>query len=212
MLHEPATFFTDLILAALAAWITWRLHTQLPVRSPAAHWWIWALGLTAASAFCGGCYHGFGPELPRLVARAWWILTLLLISLTGAAMALSLVEEMLPPGRKSTGRWFVGAKLAIAVVAVFILPRFIVVLVDYGLVLLAWAACAIAVSRPWRGLVLAGVGLSVMAGLIQALRWAPAPWFNHNDLYHLVQAGALVAFYRAVRLLSLAAPVTRAGP
>ena len=59
---------------------------------------------------------------------------------------------------------------------------------------LAWR-----LRRPWRGWMLAGIGLSIIAALVQQLGWAPAPHFNHNDLYHVIQALALGGFYRAGR-------------
>ena len=37
----------------------------------------------------------------------------------------------------------------------------------------------------------AGVGVSVVAGAIQAFRLAPHSRFNHNDLFHVVQMVAL---------------------
>ena len=47
-----------------------------------------------------------------------------------------------------------------------------------------------------------GIALSITAAVVQQLRWAPFPWFNHNDLYHVIQAVAFVGFYRAARHLS----------
>ena len=54
--------------------------------------------------------------------------------------------------------------------------------------------------------VLAAIALSIVAALVQQLHLAPAPWFNHNDLYHLIQALGLVAFYRAALRLVPSVP------
>ena len=53
-------------------------------------------------------------------------------------------------------------------------------------------------SRP----ILAGVALSIVAGLVQASGLDLHRHFNHNDLYHVIQVVAIVAYYRGVRLLS----------
>jgi len=53
--------------------------------------------------------------------------------------------------------------------------------------------------RPWRRWMLAGVGLSIAAAVVQQMHWGFSPRFNHNDVYHLIQAFALIAFYRAGR-------------
>jgi len=53
--------------------------------------------------------------------------------------------------------------------------------------------------RPWRRWMLAGVGLSIAAAVVQQMHWGFSPRFNHNDVYHLIQAFALIAFYCAGR-------------
>ena len=59
-------------------------------------------------------------------------------------------------------------------------------------------ASARAPSAAW---ILAGVALSVAGGAVQVMRLAPHPRFNHNDLYHVIQMGALYLFYRGGLLL-----------
>ena len=49
---------------------------------------------------------------------------------------------------------------------------------------------------------LAAIALTIVATLVQQLRLAPSAHFNHNDLYHVIQTVALVAFYRAALKLS----------
>jgi hypothetical protein len=39
------------------------------------------------------------------------------------------------------------------------------------------------------------VGLSLLAGVVQQAQWSLSEHFNHNDVFHLIQALALVAFY-----------------
>ena len=45
----------------------------------------------------------------------------------------------------------------------------------------------------------AGLWVSLAGLAIQQLRLAPHPNFNHNDLYHSVQAVALYCFYRGAK-------------
>jgi hypothetical protein len=47
----------------------------------------------------------------------------------------------------------------------------------------------------------AAVALSAIAAAAQASRWAPHPNFNHNDLYHVLQMGAMALFYAGAREL-----------
>lgn len=198
-IHEPATLGTDLLLAVLGGWLAWRLRRRMPAANLAARWWSRTLTLTAVSAFIGGLYHGFAPNFPDALRATWWIVTLFTISLLAAAMAMSLLHELVPPPGQR--RWLVVIifKLAAFGGAVFTHPHFVVVIIDYGLVLVLWAVAALWSHRPWRGWILAGVGLSVAAAVVQQMRWGFSPRFNHNDVYHVIQACALIAFYRAGR-------------
>lgn len=198
-IHEPATLLTDWLLAAFAGGLAWHLRLRMPAGGPAVRWWSWALWLTATSAFVGGGYHGFASEFPEAVARAWWMATLLIICVLSAAMAMSLLHETMPANRRRPWPGLVTFKLAAFAGAAFIHPVFVVVVIDYGLVMLAWTVAALVARRAWSGWMLVAVALSVIAALVQQTRGSLTPRFNHNDLYHVIQALALVGFYRAGR-------------
>lgn len=197
--HEPATLLTDVLLGALAGWLAWRLRYGAPTPHPAARWWSRALALTAVSAVVGGVYHGFAPNFSTSIQSTWWILTLILICLISAAMATSLLFETMPPARQRPWQALIAFKFLAFATAAVRHPEFVVAIIDYGLTMLMWTVAAIALRRPWRNWLLAGVGLSVGAALVQQLRWGLTARFNHNDLYHVIQAFALIAFYRAGR-------------
>jgi hypothetical protein len=197
--HEPATLLTDLLLAALTGWLAWRLHRPISTPHPAVRWWSLSLAVTAASALVGGAYHGFAPNFPPAVQSVWWTLTLLLVSLISAAMAMSLLFETLPVARHGPWQVVIAFKFLAFSSAAIKHPEFVVVIIDYGLTMLVWSIAAIVMRRRWRGWLLVAVGLSVVAAAVQRLHWSPMSWFNHNDLYHVIQAFALVAFYRAGR-------------
>lgn len=200
-IHEPATLATDLLLAVLGGWLAWRLRRRMPAANLAAHWWSRTLALTAVSAFVGGTYHGFAPDFPAAFGAAWWIATLFSISLLAAAMAMSLLHELVPPAGQRRWLVLITFKFAAFGGAVLNHPHFIMVIIDYGLVMALWAGAALWGRRPWRGWMLAGIGLSVAAAVVQQLRWGVSPRFNHNDVYHVIQAFALITFYRAGRKL-----------
>ena len=63
----------------------------------------------------------------------------------------------------------------------------------------ALVLAALLVPRPWRSWMLAGIGLSVGAAIVQQSGWPRLPFFNHNDLYHLIQAIGLFAFFWAMK-------------
>lgn len=194
-IHEPATLATDLLLAVLGGGLAWRLRRKVTPDNPAAIWWCGALLAMAVSALIGGLYHGFAPNFPEEVDGIWWRLVLVMISGMALTMAVSLIHEIKPRSRG----WMrlVGVKCLLAVSVVMVRPDFLVAMADYGLAMLAWVAAALVLRRKWSGWMLAGVGLSAVAGWVQQSGWGLSPGFNHNDVFHVIQALALVGFYRA---------------
>lgn len=196
-IHEPATLLTDCLLAALAGWFAWRLPRHRPSSNRPVRWWSLALGLTALAALVGGLYHGFAPNFPAAAAM-WWTLTLLLLAFVSAVMGLTLVHEL---AAKPRWQLLVAAKLVGAAGAILYLPRFSVVIADYEIVMLAWAVTALLTRRAWSGWMLAAVVLSAAGAAVQQMHRGLSPGFNHNDLYHVIQALAIFGFYGAGRRL-----------
>ncbi len=196
-LHEPATFLTDLLLAGCAAWLAGRLWRRAAIENHAARWLSRALALAAASAVIGGGYHGFAPNFSPSVDAGWWLVTLITVSLMSAAMALSWMHEVVSPQWHGPMRMVITIKFLFFAVGSIRHPQFVVAIADYGSTMLAWLAAAAVLQRRWRGWMLAALVLSALAALVQQFRWAPAAWFNNNDLFHVIQALALAAFYRA---------------
>ncbi len=197
-LYEPATLVTDCLLAALAACLAWRLYATMPRSNLAVRWWSRALALTAVSAIVGGTYHGFAANLPGAILKVWWILVLLVIATMSAAMDLSLVHEFISTGRQGHWRQLIALKLCVFSVGIVAHPVFVVAVLDYGMTMLTWCALALASRRLWRVPMLVAVGVSLVATLVQQLRWSPSVHLNHNDIYHLIQGldVVMVRMYR----------------
>lgn len=205
-IHEPSTLLTDYLLAGLAGWLAWRLSAGVRAIVPATRWWSRTLALTAVSAFVGGSYHGFGPNFPAGVAGTWWTAVLLIISLVSATLSMGLVHELVAPARQRPWVGLIAVKLAAFAGIALVHPVFLVAIADYGLTLIAWAIAALRVRRAWSNWMLGAIALSMIAAVAQQLHWSIAPQFNHNDLYHVIQALALVGFYRAAGKFSVPDP------
>ena len=198
---EPATLLTDYLLALLGVALAWRLHHRMPAANLPVRWWVRSLIAMSVSAFVGGSYHGFAPNFDPALVAAWWRLVLILVCAIGLCMGGSLIREIVPSDRQRRWNGILLAKFVLSVATLIVYPKFIVAMSDYGLAMAAWAVGAIVCRRAWSGWMLAAVGLSFVAGWVQQSRWGiPAP-FNHNDVYHFVQALAVIGFYRAGCLL-----------
>jgi hypothetical protein len=196
-IHEPATLLTDYLLTALGGWLAWRLKRSTAIRIPAVRWWYRALLALALSAFVGGSYHGFAPNLPTTAIDLWWRLVLWIICLIGFTMGSALICELAPQATQWIWKRLIIAKFICASAVVFILPDFMVAITDYGSVMFAWFVAAILIHRPWRWPIIAAVALSGLAAWVQQSGIRFSAHINHNDVFHLIQAFALIGFHQA---------------
>lgn len=196
-ISEPATVATDYLVSLLAGYLAWRLRRTSAMDPDAVRDWHRVFALTALAAFVGGSYHGFAPAFPGL-APGWWRLTLLVVAAVGGAMDVAFLRWA---GQSTNSLWrsAVITKQIVFAAAILCDPRFVFALAAYGASLVAWGIAAGARRPSWAGAWLAGLAASVVGGVVQQQRLAPSPHLNHNDVYHLLQAVALLAFYRAAR-------------
>jgi len=184
-MNEPATVITDYVLGAVAAW-----SAVLLFRSPNRSQRFWALAFAALAlgAFLGGTWHGFFRN-PLL-----WKATLLSVGVASFGMV---AGSGLSAGMKLLA---ILAALKLAAYTGWMLfhDQFIYVVIDTGVALLVVAALHL---WRWNGAMLAGVALSVIAGLVQASGFRLHEHFNHNDLYHVIQTVAVIFLYRGARQL-----------
>ena len=195
MISEPMTLATDYVLAAAAAIIAVRVLATAGGQD-ARRWWGIAFIALALGAALGGTHHGFQLE-------ALWKPTVFVLGIASAGMVAGSAMAT------AAGMWRIAlialaaAKLALYWLWVWRDDRFIWVVADTGsafalvalLHLLAW-------RRPGSRWIVAGVAVSIAAAAVQASGIDLHRHFNHNDLYHLVQFGALLAYYRGVRVLA----------
>ena len=203
---EPMTMATDYVMGALA--LVWaasvfrqgQLDGQLAMRL-----WGLALLMTAIAALVGGSYHGFTAMLSPEVAARMWTLTLAATGFGSAALVGAAVVAGTGGVLREALVWLVVAKLLFYLFWIWSRTEFFIVIVDYtsalaGVAVLAWLARPSGLTGA-AGWIAGGVAVSVVAALIQALRIAPHPRFNHNDLFHVVQTVALYLLYRGGLLM-----------
>lgn len=191
-MHEPAVVLTDLLLAALGAWLASRLTGRGRI----------ILAALASAAFWGALFHAFFPGRTATAAGyVAWLPVAFSIMMVAAAL-LDMTAGILVPRVSTRLRRIVIAGYCIAFAGVVLLidESFSMLVRLYGpILLLALCAAAFAALRrrsgPW-ALVAAGLALSAGAALLQQARVALHPvYFDHNAVYHVVQAAALVVLY-----------------
>ena len=183
-IHEPMTLATDYLLGCVAVTLgalLWRANNRS---------WALAFFFTALASFLGGSFHGFQVE--------WlWKPTV---------YAVGLASFFLLAGTHTRLIRFAAVKFILYAVWMFTHDEFVYVIADYGLTLLIVGCFFLArwvrsrsPEAPW---IMASIGVSVAAAVIQQSGFALHQHFNHNDLYHVVQIVALWLLYRGGLLLT----------
>lgn len=206
---EPATLATDYLLALFTAWLGRRLLLASRIAewnglievAGAQHWWSVAFVATAVAGAAGGTVHGFQQMMARPVTNLLWIATL--ESLIVAAFAVvSAAIVLIGWGRTATFATTFAAAVAFGSYGLWVVkhPVFVAAIAAYGVALAVLLAIRLVRVRPLdRGgrFLIAGIVVSVIAAAVQQSGWSLHPRFNHNDLYHVVQAVGVGLLYRS---------------
>jgi len=195
---EPDVALTDYALAiqcALLAYLVRRREHAL------------FFGSAAVASLAGGTVHGFFLDARTLGNAVLWRTTLIAIGGTAAsAWAIGASVLFAAPTARRITIAAAAAFAAYCVVTVFITQDFRAALVFYlpaVVFLLVALSVAFARARELGTLVaIAGLGLMFIAAAVQQARIALHPtYFNHNALYHLIQAVALWLLFLGLRRL-----------
>jgi len=205
-LTEPMTMITDYVMGALAFVLAMRLITHPSAgRQLSGRLWAAALVMTAIAAFLGGTYHGFTQWVPGAAGRVMWKATLLATGIGSACLLAAAVTAATTGALQRALVGLVVVKLAAYAWTITTKDSFTLVIADYGTALVA-VVLAAWVLRP-SGLtpatwwITAGVAVAIVAGAIQWAHLAPHVYFNHNDLFHVVQMASIYLLYRGGLLL-----------
>jgi hypothetical protein len=206
--HEPAVTLTDFALTlecGVLAVLIARTHPAPGARRLA--WRIVLLFLSVGlAALCGGLVHGFLPDETSAANRGLWAVTLAAIGLSALALWALGAQLLLEPrpARRLEGLALI-AWLGYAALVAAGARDFRVAVLGY-LPAVAFAIVSTLAGRRWpaagRRRVLGGLILTLVAAGIQQGRLGLHPiWFDHNALYHAVQALALLMLFLGGRVL-----------
>jgi hypothetical protein len=205
---EPATLATDYLLALFTGWLGRRLLLASRIgewngfiqTAGAQHWWSVAFVATAVASAAGGTVHGFQHMLARPLTNLLWIATLESLIVAAFAVA-SAAIILIGWGRSATFATTFAAAVAFGSYGLWVLkhPVFVAAIAAYGVALAVVLAVRLRVRPLDRGarFLMAGIVVSIVAAAIQQSGWSLHPNFNHNDLYHVVQAVGVWLLYRS---------------
>ena len=198
---EPMTVLTNILLGGLAFVLAARLGLYSAAEGIRASSLLsGALLTTAIAAILGAIAHGIDPRFDPASRARMWRAALYATGFVGAATVASVAFFAARGNIRTAILAFAALKLAMYMINVARRPEFRVAAADYGGALAILLVGAVYASVRWRlagaPWLIAGVAVSLVAGIVQARRVAPHRHFNHNDLFHVIQMVALYMFYR----------------
>lgn len=204
---EPTTMATDYILGFVSVFLAGRLLNQARRhKAPAIAVWAIAFLATGIAAFIGGTYHGFTEPLGSIGQAATWKATLYLIGVMSLTMATGSTLARIPNPTKKILLFFIALKFLFFAIWMVNHDDFKYVIYDYAPTMIG-----IALIHGWSffrngngrgdGWILLGIALSLGGAVLQQTGFSLHQHLNHNDIYHIVQIVAMLAFYRGARLM-----------
>ncbi|MCZ6771882.1 MAG: hypothetical protein O7G83_07840 [Proteobacteria bacterium] len=207
-LLEPDVSLTDLGLAIeCAGFATWLIHRGAGL-DPFGWWFIFFFGATGIAAFLGAMSHGFVPDTESILSQILWFGIFAAIGM--AALACWAIGSRLLFS-DSVARRVLIAMLVVFVIYLIVFIQYdgsyFVVIVNY-LPAAAFLLIALIIAyRARRDAYLRtgiwGVALTFVAAFVQQSGIAVHKvYFNHNALYHVIQAVALYLIFIAAKGIS----------
>jgi hypothetical protein len=203
---ESSVGITNWLLATVTLWLAWELlRRALRLKDRALGLWVGAFCAVAGSAALSGASQGFSASMSSSLAALLETGTLVLASVASLLFLLSTLRVYTYGRVLAVSAGLAVAKFALFAVWVAVNDDLRMVVYDAALtmlviiVLTTWGAWARRnASATW---ILAGVLVSMLAALFEQGRVSIHPQFSHDDLYHVVQMGAMYLLYRGGLLL-----------
>jgi hypothetical protein len=202
---EPDVAITDYLLALECAAFVWLLYRRDPTSRPMRNSFALFFAATAAAAIAGGTVHGFFLHPPSLAGDLLWRITLLAVGFSAFALWSLFALLLFTPRVSNVIRALAAIELVAYAVLVLSAKRsFRVAIADYvpPAVILFAAFLILFVRRRDPALLAgaAGLALGIAASYLQQRHAGIHPvYFNHNAVYHLLQAVAFLLVFRTAR-------------
>jgi len=203
-MKEPVTTITDYILACEVLVLgVLLLRTGYFQQQISMRLWAGAFFVIGIAALTGGTFHGFIDFLSKSSSAALWKVTVYCIAISTAFMLAATVYSGLPVPIRP---WFlaaIGIQFILCIAWLTWHDNFRYVAYNYAPLMLVVLAIQIFAYRrdfPGAGWVICGILVSFAAAGIQLSGFRHSKNWNHNDIYHIIQMGAMYLFYRGAIL------------
>jgi hypothetical protein len=196
---------TDYALTVECAWFACRMAQLRTAKSSLRPEFIVFFFSIAIAAAAGGTVHGFFLDKSTVGYRVLWPFTLIVMGITAlSGVHIAAALQFSRPVAVYINRVALAGFLAYIVVVLFVRRDFLIAILDYlpALVFIGTAFLLAHLRRKKPAFLVGFLGVCVMlvaAGAQQAKLGIHPQYFDHNALYHFLQAIALFMVFLAAR-------------
>lgn len=204
-IDEPITTATDLLLAAVCFYALFRINKQENSGRIKGYFKYYFLTL-GMGALCGGLFgHAFLYSLSPPWKLVSWIFTLISVAIIGHA----LIELARPLVRPVISRTVARMNMAILIFALtYTLITLAFSAVKYytifGMVVVVGSLSLVVFQKTGsRGMVklMVGIAIGILSAVVFSFEWGLSPWFNHNDISHVILSFSALSLYKGAVLI-----------
>ena len=204
-IDEPITTATDLLLAAICFYAFFQIR-KLECTDRVKRYFKYYFLILGLGAMTGGLLgHAF---LYRL--SEGWKLVSWVLSLSSVALIAHALMEIAKPFVKP----LISRLISLFNVLIFVLALFFTLwsmafapvkyYMLFGMVVMVGSVCYFIYRKTGNKGVLVlmgGVGVGVISAIIFSFEWGLSPWFNHNDISHVILIFSAFSIYKGATLL-----------
>jgi MFS family permease len=209
-IDEPITTITDLLLATICFYAYFRIRhceTKGWVKGCFKYYFL-TLGMGAL--FGGLLGHAFLYSLSPKWKLLSWILTLISIALIAHAL-LVLARPLIRP---SFTRLMMRINLLILAISLFFTVwtlafSAVKYYTIFGMVVMVGSISYVIYQKTGsKGVarMLMAVGVGLVAAVVFSYEWGLSPWFNHNDISHVILSVSVLTIYKGATLILQSPP------
>ncbi len=204
-IDEPITTATDLLLAAICFYAFFQIR-KLKYTDKVKKYFKYYFLILGLGAATGGLFgHAFLYRLSEGWKLVSWVLTIGSVALIANAL-MEIARPFVKPR--------ISRLLSMFNVLIFVLALFFTLwsmafapvkyYMIFGMVVMVGSLCYFVYRKTKsRGvlLLMSAVGIGVLSAIIFSFEWGVSPWFNHNDISHLILSLSVFSFYKGATLI-----------
>ena len=200
------TMLTDYLLGVWTLYLAFKLIRKgIGISQRSILLWGLSFFATGIAAIIGGTSHGFALYFGTVTREVIWTATLYSIGFTSLFLLSAVIIATIKNPLRNWLIAFTVVKFILFAVWIFSHPEFKYVIYDYVPAMIAVLILQVYVkysrgdrSATW---IISGILVSFGAAAVQQSGYMLHEHFNHNDLYHVIQMGAVFLLYKGGRLL-----------